>query len=135
VEQLEKLLEEETPTTAAAAQAALRKLAAILRQQVQCLATMVQRRRTVLAHLAHRCWLALKAAVCHISVVHQGPGHAAMYDLALLLAGTRNWFEPFRRYEPFQAKFWHAASETKPIPKEQYRCRTILLDLTEHIQL
>ena len=52
----------------------------------------------------------------------QGPGHAAMYDLALMLAETRNWFEPFRRYEPFQAKFWHAASENRPISKEQYRC-------------
>jgi hypothetical protein len=45
-----------------------------------------------------------------------------MYDLALMLAETRNWFEPFRRYEPFQAKFWHAASENRPISKEQYRC-------------
>ena len=46
-----------------------------------------------------------------------------MYDLALMLAETRNWFEPFRRYEPFQAKFWHAASENRPVSKEQYRCR------------
>jgi hypothetical protein len=56
----------------------------------------------------------------------QGPGHAAMYDLALMLAETRNWFEPFRRYEPFQAKFWHAASENRPISKEQYRCWHII---------
>ena len=46
-----------------------------------------------------------------------------MYDLALMLAETRNWFEPLRRYEPFQAKFWHAASENRPVSKEQYRCR------------
>lgn len=63
----------------------------------------------------------------------QGPGHAAMYDLALMLAETRNWFEPFRRYEPFQAKFWHAASENRPISKEQYRCRHCALLLRDDL--
>jgi hypothetical protein len=62
---------------------------------------------------------------CTADLLLQGPGHAAMYDLALMLAETRTWFEPFRRYEPFQAKFWHAAAENRPIPKEQYRYRHV----------
>lgn len=45
-----------------------------------------------------------------------------MHDLALLLAETRNWVEPFKRYEGFQSKFWHLASDNKSVPKEQYRC-------------
>jgi len=54
----------------------------------------------------------------------QGPAHAAMHDLVVLLAETRNWVAP-TQYESFHSRMWLAQTDpvaaAKPPSKDAYR--------------